>query len=328
MLPPHELKNKEFSKVMRGYNSEEVDEHIQFIIEKYTELYRMNDEYERRLQTAEARIEQFRADEDSIRSALVNAQKAHAKIISEANERADVILRSAKTNCDKVVAEFKENVRTERITLLKLRETIKNFKAHLFEEYQSHIEFIERIAPELNDEIDEQLTDDVYTKEVVERIKKDISTGIVHEYTNPIRPNQPISEIKSEPVKEEIAEETDMDDLVNTFPKQEQVQVQVAQPVQPVEPVQEPEEPEPAVENTEFDVQRAPVKTEPAGNKVSSIKDRIKELNKKFDTNDEFDDDLFNDDGTIIETTGKNKKKPKKPQQLPNSNLPNDNNDT
>ena len=49
MLPPHELKNKTFSRVLRGYNSVEVDEHINFIIEQYMELYRQNDELEWRL---------------------------------------------------------------------------------------------------------------------------------------------------------------------------------------------------------------------------------------------------------------------------------------
>ena len=47
MLPPHELKNKTFGKAMRGYNPVEVDEYIEFLIEKYTELYRENDELER-----------------------------------------------------------------------------------------------------------------------------------------------------------------------------------------------------------------------------------------------------------------------------------------
>ena len=38
MIAPHELKNKEFSKSLRGYSTVEVDEHIAFLIEKYTEL--------------------------------------------------------------------------------------------------------------------------------------------------------------------------------------------------------------------------------------------------------------------------------------------------
>ena len=38
MLAPHELKNPEFTKSLRGYSTVEVDEHIDFMIEKYTEL--------------------------------------------------------------------------------------------------------------------------------------------------------------------------------------------------------------------------------------------------------------------------------------------------
>ena len=114
MLPPHELKNKNFSRVLRGYNSVEVDEHINFIIEKYTELYRQNDELERKLKLAEAQLAEFRADEESIRSALVNAQKASAKIISEANDRADIILRSARNNCNKIIASFRGELQKQR----------------------------------------------------------------------------------------------------------------------------------------------------------------------------------------------------------------------
>ena len=39
VLPPNELKNKEFSRVVRGYSIPEVDEYIAFLMEKYGELY-------------------------------------------------------------------------------------------------------------------------------------------------------------------------------------------------------------------------------------------------------------------------------------------------
>ena len=52
MIPPHELKNKEFTRVMRGYAIPEVDEYISFVMEKYTDLYRENDALERKLQSA------------------------------------------------------------------------------------------------------------------------------------------------------------------------------------------------------------------------------------------------------------------------------------
>lgn len=75
MLAPHELKNREFTKSLRGYSTVEVDEHIDFIIEKYSELYRENDELEKKLRLTEAQLDAMKGEEESIRSALVNAQK-------------------------------------------------------------------------------------------------------------------------------------------------------------------------------------------------------------------------------------------------------------
>ncbi|MGI6203079.1 MAG: DivIVA domain-containing protein [Eubacteriales bacterium] len=178
MLPPHELKNKNFSRVLRGYNSVEVDEHINFIIEKYTELYRQNDELERKLKLAEAQLAEFRADEESIRSALVNAQKASAKIISEANDRADIILRSARNNCNKIIASFRGELQKQRQELLELRRAVAEFKTRLFEQYQQHITYIEQISPDDEDmELDFDTPDEVYVRRVVEHVKEDIASG-------------------------------------------------------------------------------------------------------------------------------------------------------
>jgi len=188
MLPPHELKNKTFSRVLRGYNSVEVDEHINFIIEQYTELYRQNDELERRLKLAEAQLAEFRADEESIRSALVNAQKASAKIISEANERADMILRSAKSNCNKIIASFKRELQKQRQELLALRRAVAEFKTRLFEQYQQHITYIEQISPD-GQGLDLDTPDDVYVRRVVEQVKADIAAGNIPVETSGIGAN-------------------------------------------------------------------------------------------------------------------------------------------
>ncbi len=63
MLAPHEL-NKSFQKSVMGYNQNEVDNHIQFIIEKYTEVYNANTELEQKLKTVLAKLEELKAEEE------------------------------------------------------------------------------------------------------------------------------------------------------------------------------------------------------------------------------------------------------------------------
>lgn len=177
MLAPHELKNKEFNKSLRGYSTEEVDEHIDFLIEKYTELYRANDELEKQLRLTQAQLDAMKSDEEAIRSALINAQKASNRIIGEANERADVIMSSARNSCDKMIDDAKASVRAENEKLRLVREQISSFKRQLYDKYQKHIELIEKITPDSDLEIRHISEDDEaeFSKKVVERIKNDLT---------------------------------------------------------------------------------------------------------------------------------------------------------
>ena len=121
MLPPYEIKAKEFTHVLRGYAVEEVDEYCAFALDKYTELYRENDALEQKIASLEAELAHFREDEESIRSALVDAKRASTRIVEEATERSKVILHSAKLNCDRILSEFRSAVSEERDELLLLR---------------------------------------------------------------------------------------------------------------------------------------------------------------------------------------------------------------
>lgn len=175
MLPPYELKNKDFSKVMRGYNPVEVDEHISFIIEKYTELYRENDELERKLKAAYAKLDEIKNEEESIKSAMVNAQRASAKIMNEANDRADIIINTARKSCDRILADFKLKIQEERAVLIALNSAVSDFKEKLFKTYNSHISFVEEIKLLDEEEIAKYaLSDDNYSTAVIQNIKQDI----------------------------------------------------------------------------------------------------------------------------------------------------------
>ena len=114
MLPPHELKNKTFTKSMRGYNPVEVDEYIEFLIQKYTELYRENDELERKLRAAVTHLDELKGDEDSIRSTLIDAKRAANKIKADAEDRAEAIVRSAKSSCNAILSDFNRKIELGR----------------------------------------------------------------------------------------------------------------------------------------------------------------------------------------------------------------------
>lgn len=173
MLAPHELKNKSFSKSIKGYNPAEVDEYIEFLIGKYTEAYRENNELERKLHVVVTNLDEIKDEEESIRSTLIAAQKMADKIVADAKERADIITGAIKERCDAVIAEFKEQLGAEKQEMWELRTRIVEFKKELFDMYRGHIESIKSVSVNEIDEI--VLPDD---DRLVARIFTDVKNGI------------------------------------------------------------------------------------------------------------------------------------------------------
>ena len=146
MLAPHELKNKAFSKSLKGYNAAEVDDYIEFLIEKYTEAYRENNELERKLRVVVNNLEEIKDEEESIRSTLLSAQKMGEKIIRDAKERADIITGAIKDRCDGVIAEFRDELQREKEEMWSIRTRILYFKKNVFELYRKHIEELQNLS--------------------------------------------------------------------------------------------------------------------------------------------------------------------------------------
>lgn len=139
MLAPHELKNKQFQKTFKGYNPQEVDEYLAFVLEKYTELYRENNELERKLRIVVTNLDEIKDEEESIRSTLISAQKMAEKIIADANDRADIITGAIKDRCDGVIAEFRQQLQAEKEKAWIMRTRIIDFKKSVYELYGKHI---------------------------------------------------------------------------------------------------------------------------------------------------------------------------------------------
>lgn len=201
MLAPHELKNKQFQKTFKGYNPQEVDEYIEFLLEKYTEAYRENNELERKLRIVVTNLDEIKDEEESIRSTLIAAQKMAEKITSDAEERASVITGAIKDRCDAVIAEFRQQLQAEKEKAWIMRTRIIDFKKQLYELYGSHIAELKDLS--VNEIEDIVLPDD---DAIVAGIFTDVKSKIEEETAR----RKSVKELKAEEVTsiaEAVAEE-------------------------------------------------------------------------------------------------------------------------
>lgn len=175
MLGPYELQNNKFSKALKGYSTSEVDEHLAFIIAKYTELYNAYNELEQRQKKTEAELGICRKNEEAAAHALLNAKARAQKTLEDAERRADEILASAKEETDKILIEFKKKVKSEKDALRILHARVADFRDTIYSQYHQHIELLESISPELEAEDDWSLDDNEYVTMAVHQIQLDVA---------------------------------------------------------------------------------------------------------------------------------------------------------
>lgn len=142
MIAPHELKNKTFSRAVRGYNPVEVDQYFDFLIEKYTEAYKIAFDLEQKLNKIEAKYSELSNEEESIRSAILKAQKLGEAIVNNAKKDALEKEQDLVKRCDQIIEEAKTQVAEEKEKIALLRRSAMDFQHKLYEDYVKHVEMI------------------------------------------------------------------------------------------------------------------------------------------------------------------------------------------
>lgn len=170
-----DLKKKNFTRAIRGYNTDEVDAYISNLVERYEELLRENSELEYRLKASMQRSEAAQADEEEIKNTILLARKAADKIISDAQAQADLLYSAARDNTDRVLRRFRASVASEAQVLQKLKLAVADMRSEIYKQYLQNIEQLEALAPKSKYEKDlsEPATEE-YIRAVIDGMKSDV----------------------------------------------------------------------------------------------------------------------------------------------------------
>lgn len=186
MLKPEELRNEEFEvSVLGGYKREAVDIFFKTVADDYEKLYNENTELVQKLKVCINKIEEYRKDEEFLKSAIINAEKLNENALrdienrekqaeKDAKETAESILAKAKDEAENIVkrarldseesirsyeinaqrkiSEIKSNVETEEKKLELMKKEVSDFKDSLFKLYKQHLSNISKL-PSLSKEV-------------------------------------------------------------------------------------------------------------------------------------------------------------------------------
>ncbi len=100
MITAHDIRTCVFSRAGRGYKIQDVDDFLEDAADSMEQLQKENEELIRKLEVLADRIQEYRNDEDSIRSALLTAQKSADKVVREADEQKEQIIADARQQAE------------------------------------------------------------------------------------------------------------------------------------------------------------------------------------------------------------------------------------
>ncbi len=152
MLSLEQIKSVTFDRIVRGYRPEDVDDFIIQVAQQLEKLMAENKELENNINILADSIEGYRADEEALKAALINAQRLGEKVIKEANQKAEQILKEGKVKADRDFDIAMEKVHAEHIRLTRMQQEVAIFRSTVIEAYKKHIGLLSNLPIDKNEE--------------------------------------------------------------------------------------------------------------------------------------------------------------------------------
>ncbi len=145
MYTAADIRNVEFTKNMGGYKIAEVEAFVDNCADTVDALTAEKEELNKKLSILADKLVEYRRDEDSIRSALLSAQRMGDSIVREANEKAEKILAEARAQADTVVRDAKNSIGEYEAELDRLKQEVASFKTNILSLYREHLSLLKSI---------------------------------------------------------------------------------------------------------------------------------------------------------------------------------------
>ena len=105
-----DINNKEFKKVIRGYNSEEVDDFLETVSDEYEMAYKENSTLKEKISFLEEKLDHHVKIEATIQNTLVLAQNAAKQARVSAQKESELIIKNANDTSQRMLNKAHDDV--------------------------------------------------------------------------------------------------------------------------------------------------------------------------------------------------------------------------
>jgi len=109
-LTPLEIQKQTFSRVIKGYNPDEVRAYLHLVAEEIERLLRENDRYSRETAMLREDLEDHSNRERILKDTLLSAQKVAEDLTANARKEAELIVKDAELLAERLVSQAQQRV--------------------------------------------------------------------------------------------------------------------------------------------------------------------------------------------------------------------------
>ncbi|MBE6865812.1 MAG: DivIVA domain-containing protein [Oscillospiraceae bacterium] len=165
MFTADEIRQITFEKVMRGYRPEDVESFMENIADEFEALEKEKRDLEEKLYLLAEKVEQYKAEEESIKTTLINAQRLGESIVSDARVKADNVIREATIKKNDIISSAYNEIEGTEEVLNRLRKEVSDFKRNILSLYKTHIESLSTLPDERAEEQHEEIVEEELVQE-------------------------------------------------------------------------------------------------------------------------------------------------------------------
>lgn len=121
-LTPLDIKKQEFKKVLRGYDSVEVDAFLDTLSSEFSDLLRQGKEMREQAIESEVQLRDYKQKERDLQQVLMQAQENSARTIENARKEGELIIQESELKASQIVDHA-------RMEVMRAKEEVTNLRA-------------------------------------------------------------------------------------------------------------------------------------------------------------------------------------------------------
>ncbi len=121
-ISPLEIRQQEFSKKMRGFDPDEVQNFLESLADEVQRLSEENESLKSETEALTEKINEYKKIEKNLQDTLLKAQENSTRSLEAAKKQTNLLLKEAELKASQIIEKARENTNDIRNAVVNLRE--------------------------------------------------------------------------------------------------------------------------------------------------------------------------------------------------------------